>query len=78
MRVVKMLDGQKPDAQLLSRESAFESDAIKAAMDIVAAVRERGDDALREYTRQFDKVNLEDFRVPDEQIRAAARQVDDE
>jgi len=39
---------------------------------ILAAVRERGDDAVREYTRRFDGAEPCDLRVPPGQIAAAA------
>lgn len=38
---------------------------------IVAAVRERGDEAVRAYTLQFDCVEIEQFQVPDEQLETA-------
>ncbi len=78
MRIVKLADGQSPDMQLLRRESVFESDITQAAMDIITAVRERGDDALREYTLQLDQVDLQEFRVSEEQIHSAVRQVSED
>ncbi len=38
---------------------------------IVRAVKERGDDALRDFSAQFDKVTLKDIRVPQQEIKAA-------
>jgi len=43
---------------------------------ILAAVNERGDDAVREYTQRFDGAELGDLRVPPEQIAAAADGLD--
>ena len=42
--------------------------AVKA---IVADVRARGDEALREYTQRFDGVRTEQFLVPADEVRAA-------
>jgi histidinol dehydrogenase len=39
---------------------------------ILAAVRERGDEAVREYTQRFDGAELRDLRVPPQPIAAAA------
>lgn len=43
---------------------------------IVTDVRSRGDAAVGEYTKQFDDVDLEDFRVPPAKIAAAHRALD--
>ena len=64
------------DAAMLERESAFDADALHAATDIVADVRERGDAALREYSERFDGVSLVDFEVTPEEIEAATERVD--
>ncbi|GAB2691289.1 histidinol dehydrogenase [Paenibacillus thermoaerophilus] len=47
-----------------------------AVHSILAAVRERGDAALREFTEQFDKVRVDDLRVGEEELKAAYAQVD--
>ena len=44
-------------------------DAVRA---VIAAVRERGDAALKEFTERFDGARLTDLRVPDAEIKAAA------
>lgn len=50
-------------------------DAVKA---ILAEVRDRGDDALREFTERFDGVSLTNLRVPVAEIDAALARIDDE
>jgi histidinol dehydrogenase/sulfopropanediol 3-dehydrogenase len=45
---------------------------------IMADVAARGDAALREYSKQFDGVELEQLRVSDEDIEAARQACDDE
>ncbi|MHA2303253.1 MAG: histidinol dehydrogenase [Candidatus Thorarchaeota archaeon] len=42
---------------------------------IVADVAERGDQAVREYTQRFDKVELESFKVTKEEVQAAYSKV---
>jgi histidinol dehydrogenase len=43
---------------------------------ILADVRGRGDAAVREYTRRFDGVELEELRVPPEELEAAVGRID--
>jgi histidinol dehydrogenase len=44
---------------------------VAAVRQIVAAVRERGDEALREYTERFDGVSTERFTVAPDELAAA-------
>lgn len=44
---------------------------IAAVREIIAAVRERGDDALREYTLRFDGATVLELRVPDDEVSTA-------
>ena len=55
----------------LQRKSAFNAKTLTAATAIVEDVRERGDEAVREYTSKFDGVDLERFRVSQEEIDQA-------
>ena len=49
-----------------------QQEAVRA---ILAAVRERKDEALREYTERFDRVRLETFRVSAAEFAEASEQV---
>ena len=49
MRRIDLNPGDVFDASQLHRDSAFDAEAMKVAVDIVDNVRSRGDDALREY-----------------------------
>lgn len=71
MRRVVLAQGERFSEAHLRRTSAFNANALAAATDIVADVRERGDEALREYTRCFDGVALESFRVGQQAIDEA-------
>ncbi|MDF7626752.1 histidinol dehydrogenase [Lactobacillaceae bacterium L1_55_11] len=44
--------------------------------DIIKQVRAKGDQALRNYSEQFDGVKIDDFKVSDQVIQAAFDQVD--
>jgi histidinol dehydrogenase len=44
---------------------------MEAVARIVEDVRQNGDDAVRRYTREFDGVQVEDFRVPAQQVENA-------
>ncbi|KPK84117.1 MAG: histidinol dehydrogenase [Bacteroides sp. SM23_62_1] len=45
---------------------------------ILKDIREKGDEAVRHYTRQYDKVNIQDFRIPSAMITKAGVLVEDE
>lgn len=47
------------------------NDVAPVVRDIISAVRARGDDALREYTRKFDRVATVDLRISDAEIATA-------
>ncbi|MFC6977113.1 histidinol dehydrogenase [Halomicroarcula sp. GCM10025709] len=46
--------------------------------DILSQVREEQDDAIRELTQKFDGVELDEFRVTDDEIQAARNQLSEE
>ena len=56
---------------LLRRIGGAEEDVDAAVDAILEAVRTRGDDAVRDYTEQFNGVRLERFEVTGEEISAA-------
>ncbi|HEY5026621.1 MAG TPA: histidinol dehydrogenase [Acidimicrobiales bacterium] len=56
-----------------SAEQTFPSDAVRA---IIAEVRSGGDEAIRDLTRRFDGVDIEDPRVPARDLEAALAGLD--
>lgn len=62
----------------LKRVGAFDANALSAATSIIEAVRQRGDEALREFTAKFDGVQIESFRISDAAIDEAIAKVDPE
>ena len=55
-----------------SRNEEISSDIIVKVSKILDAVKTDKDDALRRYTKEFDQIELTDFRVSEEEIEAAA------
>ena len=56
--------GPEDEARLFDRGRATDPAVERAVAAIVADVRERGDEALRELARRFDRVELETLEVP--------------
>lgn len=57
---------------LLERPAVTDDGAIRTrTAELIATVRSGGDAAIRELTLRFDRANLGDFRVTDEEIEAA-------
>jgi histidinol dehydrogenase len=74
--LVEMLDAREADPReivaQLRRPGGFLSEKVRdTARRIVADVRERGDEALLEYTERFDGVRPDPIRVSIEEIREA-------
>jgi histidinol dehydrogenase len=73
--LVKILDARDTDPRelvdQLRRPGGFLSEKVRdAARSIIADVRDRGDEALLEYTERFDGVRLEKIRVPAEEMES--------
>jgi histidinol dehydrogenase len=56
---------------ILPRPEAAKEPPVAAVQAILADVRERGDAAVREATARFDKVELDELRVPAGELEAA-------
>ena len=81
MRIVKLTNESKSNIleNLLKRSPNSYGKFESAVADILANVKSRGDDALFEYTRNFDKadINLSNIVVTQEEIDEAYSLVDD-
>ncbi|MCO6549073.1 MAG: histidinol dehydrogenase [Gilliamella sp.] len=65
--------------KLLIRPAINASDSIsKAVADILAQVKQHGDEALKVLSRKFDKVQIEQIKLTKEDIKAAANRVNPE
>ena len=70
------LRGVAEPAGRLPRPTVDGDEPVETVRSIIATVRERGDDALREYTARFDGVEVEDLRIPAEVLQAALESID--
>ncbi|MDY7102598.1 MAG: histidinol dehydrogenase [Actinomycetota bacterium] len=62
----------------LPRPSMGGEEPLAAVRQILADVEHRGDDAVRELTSRFDGVDLDELRVPPDQVKAASNAIDPE
>lgn len=63
---------------LLMRPAISASDSISQVVrDVLAQVKENGDDALREFSARFDKAQVDNLRVTAEQMQAAGERLSD-
>jgi histidinol dehydrogenase len=62
-------------AELLGMKREVSEDVDRAVAEIIAAVRERGDAAVADYTRRFDRLDLAPaaWRVTEDELAAARR-----
>lgn len=67
-------------ARIVNRAEAMPEGVEQIVADIIADVRRRGDDALKELTLKFDRLNLDQvgLEVRPEEIDAACAQVDEQ
>ena len=77
MRRITLKPGEVFTNAHLKRTGAFNAEALIAATAIVEDVRTRGDEAVREYTKKFDGVLVEDFRVSQASIADAIVNVEE-
>lgn len=84
MTLVKRLDSTTPDFsrtldQLLAWNEVSDAAVVHAVEDIIAGVRQHGDQALLEYTQRFDRLtasSMADLEVGEARIEAALARVD--
>jgi len=62
--------------EIIRRPSADYSDKIERVREVMSKIREEGDAAIREYTNQFDHVDIADFKVSAHEIKDAVRQIE--
>lgn len=74
MRILDF-DSLSPE-EFLNRDIQAEEDVSAAVDEVIAGVREWGDEALRDYTRRFDGAELRDLWVSAGEFDAARKVVD--
>jgi histidinol dehydrogenase len=83
MSVIRILRQNEIDelrSRLAARSVALDAELLQEVALIIDDVRRRGDEALIEYTRRFDGVELEatEFRISEETLRSSAARADKE
>jgi histidinol dehydrogenase len=67
MEIIKITDS----VSIKRSVEAGSEEQLSQVKEIIKAVRNRGDDAIRDYTLQFDQSELENFKVSDREIEEA-------
>jgi histidinol dehydrogenase len=77
IRTIDAADLEEMLAKLESRSVAFDQELLPAVWAIIDDVRQRGDEALLDYTRRFDGVDLrpEQLRLDESDLRQSAAKV---
>ena len=57
--------------EIFRRDPEEALDVERTVAEILVDVRRRGNEALREYTRRFDGVEIGDIQVPEEELERA-------
>ena len=78
MRRIELARGRRLEEADVARTGGIDAEVLGVASRIVDDVRERGDDALRDLTEQFDHVVVGDLAVTEEEINSALDEVTDE
>ena len=60
------------------KRSVFDSKAAGQVKEIINSVKANGDAALKELTKKYDKVDIDEIKVPKEEIDAAHKKADKE
>lgn len=75
MKIIKLEDQENPE---VFQRSKLDAESVMGTVEnILTAVKENGDIAIRQYTEKFDKVNLKVLRVDDEVINNSLLNLDD-
>ncbi len=74
MQVIRYPDRNSWE-ELLKRPVFDNSSLEKTVTNVLQDVKQNGDAAVKKYTEQFDKVNLENFKVSKEEFAAASKLV---
>lgn len=77
--IIKITKYPEPEAwsALMTRAAESTAQLEQTVAEIISQVRERGDEALREYASRFDGVKLSDLRVSETEIAEAEKRVDE-
>ena len=62
----------------LNTRSLNSSEVSSIVAEIITSVRNKGDEAIRFYTQQFDKFDCDDFLVSDQELNVATENIENE
>ncbi len=73
IKLTESIEEAKSELKRITERTSgtVQDEAIKVVKDILTNVRERGDEALKEYTSRFDGFLAENFQVPSDLILKA-------
>ena len=74
--MIKTIQYNSPDDLLFLKRTVDSSEVSGIVSDIIADVRQNGDEALYKYCERFDGAALSSLEVTDEEIEAAFNQLD--
>lgn len=75
MKIIKLEDQE--NKELIQRSKLDAEGAMDTVRNILAAVKENGDLALKKYTEKFDRADVDVFRVDDEEIEKSFLNLDE-
>jgi len=78
MRRIELARGRRLSPEDVPRTGGIDAEVLGVAQRIIDDVRARGDEALVDYTAQFDRAKLDDLRVTAEEIDRAVAEVGDD
>ncbi len=78
MRRIDIEGDDELGSELLARSGGVDAETLSVASRIVEDVRLRGDEALRDYTMQFDRADVAALRVTTAEIESAVASVPEE
>ena len=83
MTIIKRLSGSNEEISRILYEEQLQLsqqnlDVEEAVAEIIETVKQDGDQALRDYTMLFDKVEVADFEIGQELIDKAFEEIDPE
>jgi len=78
LKKITLESGETIEGKLPQRSEAIPADILSTVADIIQAIRERGDEALHEFTLKFDGCDLKNMKLPTELVEKARRESDPE
>ncbi|MDO4465791.1 MAG: histidinol dehydrogenase [Bacillota bacterium] len=78
LQEIKKSEKESLNEYLLSRTQEISGEILMAAQNILNDVKKNKDAACKKYTKQFDGIDIENFRVSEEEIEEAIQKCDED